>query len=93
MADDLPPLETPAVYHDWPVPDATKCNCANKHGGTTPVGQFSPAGDSPYGVADMAGSVWEWTRSLYQPYPYDQNVEEREDPSDACGAALRPRGT
>jgi iron(II)-dependent oxidoreductase len=33
------------------------------------VGQY-PAGASPYGALDMAGQVWEWTRSLYRPYPY-----------------------
>ncbi len=37
----------------------------NFRGTTTPVGKFSPAGDSPYGCRDMAGNVKEWTRSLW----------------------------
>ena len=60
--------------------DAKRCNVNESgFGGTTPVGIF-PNGASPYGCLDMAGNVWEWTRSLYDfGYPYLPNDPKRED--------------
>lgn len=47
-------------------PDGTRCNFNNALGGTSPVGKYSPRGDSPYGCADVAGNVWEWTSTMHE---------------------------
>ena len=69
--------------------DQNKCNSsAGGKKDTTPVGLYSPQGDSPYGCADMAGNVWEWTRSLYKPYPYVAK-DGREDEKSSDYRILR----
>jgi formylglycine-generating enzyme len=41
---------------------------------THPVGSF-PDDQSPYGVMDMAGNVWEWTADWYDAYPGNGRLE------------------
>jgi len=62
-----------------------------KIGGTTPVGQFSPQGDSPYGCVDMTGNVWEWTSTLNKEYPY--HVDDGRENKEASGIRILRGGS
>ena len=74
----------------YPWGSEFRSDCCNYKGSgwdsTTPVGFYSPQGDSPYGCVDMAGNVHEWTISLWGrgyrtprfKYPYDPE-DGRED--------------
>ncbi len=50
---------------------ATKCN--NGFGRPTPVDAF-PKGESPFGVDDMVGNVWQMTGDIYSNGPYYFNI-------------------
>jgi formylglycine-generating enzyme required for sulfatase activity len=82
--------------YPWGAEAASECaNCADTGIGTTnTVGCFLK-GASPYGVEELSGNVWEWTRSLWgkdvmKPefeYPYKAD-DGRENP-DADDMVLR----
>lgn len=70
--------------------DSKLCNMnEGDYGKTTPVGLFSPRGDSPYGCSDMAGNVSEWTASRFEPYPFDTESIDPEGRYNESTASLR----
>lgn len=73
--------------------DPRRANANYTFGDTTPVKRYR-AGISPYGLYDMAGNVFEWTRSEYAPYPGNTANKARyfAYKVDATGTLQRVKG-
>jgi formylglycine-generating enzyme required for sulfatase activity len=67
-----------AIYPWGDAWDPDRCNSKESGPDDVTLVDAYPDGASPYGILDMAGNVWEWTGSLYRPYPYDP-TNGRED--------------
>ena len=84
--------------NDW---DGSRCNFADKHSElawadreaddgyprTAPVGRYSPKGDTPLGLCDMTGNVWEWCQDWFDAAYYQASPVN--DPVNADAKAKR----
>ena len=85
-----------AYWAKRPLPDHDTWTAWWEGGGkrvahTMKVGSFF-TGASPYGLLDAAGNVWEWTSSVYKPYPY-RDGDGREESSDRWSARVLRGGS
>jgi formylglycine-generating enzyme required for sulfatase activity len=68
------PSSSPPQFPWGDDPEATRANVDSTS--VRPVGSYSPGGDSPYGVADMAGNVCEWAQDWYASDTYARSTEQ-----------------
>ncbi len=75
----------------WGDPfESSHCNTFECHiRRTTPIGLFSD-GKTPEGLTNLTGNVWEWTQTLYQPYPC--NAANRDETGSSINGRHVVRG-
>jgi len=61
--------------NEWDTGQTNVGDDADWEEGIAPVGSYEN-NQSPYGVYDMAGNVWEWTADWYQPYANSDYTSE-----------------
>ncbi|MCX5441709.1 MULTISPECIES: ergothioneine biosynthesis protein EgtB [unclassified Streptomyces] len=64
------PASGRSMRYPWGDTDPTpeRANLGQRHLRPAPAGSY-PAGESPLGVRQLIGDVWEWTSSDFLPYP------------------------
>jgi iron(II)-dependent oxidoreductase len=64
------PVAKRSMRYPWgdSDPRPAHANLGQRHLRPAPAGSY-PAGESPYGVRQLMGDVWEWTASDFLPYP------------------------
>jgi formylglycine-generating enzyme required for sulfatase activity len=77
--------------YPWGIqkPDEFLANFGGHLGKTFIVGSY-PQGESPYGILDMAGNVWEWCNDWYKKDYYKNSSDKNpQGPEGGTGRVLR----